>query len=128
MRLPKEDSERLKTLLDENPSMPKSEFVEAYARYYKPDALKLIHQDVNRKATAFIARQIGEDGIRKAFIVGPKDDPKVVNIENVKKLSDADAVVSHLQNAVDSRLPGLKKALKKRNDIAGQMNLLELVH
>ena len=123
MRLPRADAARLRALLSANPRMSKSRFIEAYAQHHEPDIDKLIEQDINRRATAFIARQKGKDGIRKAFIVEGEAGQIVVNIELTKELDDANAVVNHLQNAIDGRVPALNKAKRRRTYILGQTGL-----
>lgn len=126
MRLPKEDADYLRNLLEENPNMAKEDFKKAFARYFTPDVPKLIDQAVNRRVNGFVARIKGGDGIRKCFIVDGNTGPEIVNIESTVDVQDARRVAERLEASVKRRIPGMMKAKKKLQELEGQISVYDL--
>ncbi len=121
MKMPKETVLLLEELLEQNPSMSKDEFKDIFKQYFLPDTDKLVETAINRQVNGFIAKQKGNDGIRKCFNVSVGGERKIVNIEKAESLDEAVLVMNKLRGNIKSRLAAAAKAKKKVEELDGQL-------
>lgn len=115
----------IKQQLHDQGEWTKSELLDLIRPHCSFDPLALQEQALNRIAGSIIRSMRDESGVRTAFLIQSRDI--IVNIETCKSYPKVAAVESQLSRQIDGLTRSQRKALHRKQELAGQLSVFEMM-